>query len=153
MAKVNYSPAEVLARVLTTAGLGSSVSDDGEPSGDWPIYATHEPDLPDECITIYDTEGFGGVRDFITKSVRGLSGFQVRVRAADHDTAYDKAFDVYDYLTKTLENQGVSIGSKYYVIPCCEKFGDILDLGKESPNSQRSVCVFNALITVTERPR
>ena len=146
-----HSAADVLARVLTDAGLGSTVDSTGTPAGSWPVYATHEPDEPDSCVTIYNTDGYGGVRDFITRKVGGMDGFQVRVRAATHTLAHDKIQAIYDYLSETLYNLGISIDSKYYVVHSCELFGNVIDLGKESPNSQRSIVVFNAQVQINDR--
>jgi hypothetical protein len=33
---------------------------------------------------------------------------------------------------------------------CCEKFGDIRDLGKDAPDTRRSVVTFNAQVQVDD---
>lgn len=148
---MNSSPATIIARVLTNAGLGSTVSDDGVPSGDWPVYSSEEPDSPDSAVTVYDTEGTAYCRDFLTGNVVGPTGLQVRVRSAAKAGAWDKAVAVYDYLSKTLYRRGVSIDGRYYVVHACEQFGDITDLGKESPSSHRHLVVFNVQVEINDR--
>ena len=147
----DYSPSDVLAQLLIRVGQASDWLSSGRPEGEWPVSAGMEPDSPDSVITIYDTEGVGGVRDHITGVPDGPLGFQVRVRSTTHRYAWSKASAVYKYLSETLYRQGVSIGDRYYLVHSCDLFGDILSLGKESPNSQRSIVVFNATVNLSDQ--
>lgn len=146
-----HMQADVLAKLLVNASLCSAVDADGVPEGSWPVYARVEPDTPDDVVTIYNTEGFGGVRDFITGAPGGPLGFQLRVRGATSQSAQDKINAIYEYLSETLYRQGVSIGSRYYLVHACERFGDVIDLGSALPDSHRSVYVFNAFVEMKEQ--
>lgn len=146
------STARILAQLLVNAGQVSAVTAAGVPAGDWPVYWTAEPDLPDNAVTIYNTQGSGGSgRDFITKAVESLNGFQVRVRGATEDAANEKAQSLYTYMQKSILRTGVSVGGRYYVVWSCEFFGNILDIGKESPNSRRNIVTFNAQASIKDR--
>jgi hypothetical protein len=147
----DYSPADVLAKLLIDVGLATGRTTSGGDAGAWPVTAGSELDSPDSVITIYDTEGVGGVRDFITGKPDGPEGFQVRVRSSTRRLAWSKAKAIYDYLAETLYRRGVNLEEdRYYLVHSCDLFGNIVDLGKDA-SSRRSIVVFNAVVNITDQ--
>lgn len=146
MAITRYSPSDIVVEMLIQAGQLSRQSATGQTSGSWPGFAGGEPDSPDNTVTIYDTTGSWNIREFVGSKNIGPSGLQIRVRANTHRVAWNKAQELYEYLEQVY-NRGVSIGtspdSDYAVIGSFCQFGDILSIGKESPQSKRSIVTLN----------
>lgn len=145
-----HSPAEILAHLLVRVGQCTTVDDDGQTTGDWPVSANIERREPDACVTVYDTEDSSWLVRDLTGDVTGPEPFQLRVAAATNRIARAKAASIYDYLSRTLDRQFVTVESRYYEVQCCDNFRKILTLGKETPTSKRSVVVFNAAVTIVD---
>jgi len=74
------------------------------------IFEATMPGLPDDCVSVF---AYGGTPPSVDMDVEYPS-IQVRVRAKDHDDAYDKAYAVMNSLHKTCR---VTInGTVYYWI-------------------------------------
>src|SRR5688572_3973753 len=84
-----YSPAEVIRKLLIDLGHGFA-STTASPT-DWSAYVDGEPDVPDSCITVYDTEGRKSGRTMTDGEIQEHHGFQIRIRAARHSSGYRKA--------------------------------------------------------------
>lgn len=136
---LTHSPADIVRRLLIALGLGAD-----PPSSSWPIFAAHEPDLPDNCITVYDTAGVAQGRSMISGELFGTSGFQVRVRAKDHTTGWTKADAIQTDMAKAVYQEVVTISGTRYLVHAIVKIGDVLALGTESPTSKRHVFTINA---------
>ncbi len=149
MAITAYSAADILIELLVQAGTLARVTA-GQPVAEWPGYAAEEPDKPDNCVTLYDTDAGDNYREGISLKVGGPAGIQVRVRGTTHRVAYSKAQEVNDVLAQVVR-RGVSIGTKYYLVTGCTDFGNLIPLGKDSPTSSRSIVVFNLYAGVTDR--
>lgn len=141
---MTHSPAEVVRAVLLEKALGSSP--DLAPLQAWPIYVGGEPGSPDSVITVYGTAGVDHGREIVEGEVTGPYGFQIRLRSNDYPTGRDKIETIWDTLSQSTYRVPVSVGSQDYFVHAIVRFGDILELGKESPNSKRSLFTFNAMI-------
>ena len=66
------------------------------------LFIGQEPDIPDECITIYDRPGFAPENII---EVYDKPGFMVRIRGAkkDYSGAYNNAQDIKEYLHKMAD--------------------------------------------------
>lgn len=115
----------------------------------WPVFASGEPDIPDNCITVYDTTGIKDTRNMYGGLVFYHLGFQVRIRAVDHTSGWLKAEEIQDALAKqVLRRQIVVTDGNTYLVQCIAKIGRILDLGKDMGNSKRTLFTLNALVTM-----
>lgn len=68
-----------IGKILENEGIGTFGTD---------IFASKEPDQPDNCITVYNTGGFPDECLDTGISQNELCNFQVRVRNNDYLTAY-----------------------------------------------------------------
>lgn len=138
------SHTEVLQQLLADLSL-ASVPDDGAA---WPVYVGREPDKPDNCLTLYATEGIDHGRIMKTGETTGPEGFQVRVRATDYRTGRAKADAIKLAFERTVYDTAVSLDSETYFVLAVTRIGDVLELGRDSPTSQRQVFTLNALVYV-----
>lgn len=141
---LTHSPAKILRQLLIDLSLGTLPS----ANGSWPVYATHEPNLPDNCITVYDTVGTDDGRSMITGELWGHDGFLVRVRAADHDTGWLKADAIQTGLAESVYDRTVHVSGSTYLVHAVTRIGDVLTLGTESPTSKRSLFTINATVSL-----
>lgn len=150
------SPAEIVQALLIALSQGSvppvgSVATDSE----WPIYATNEPNAPDNCITIYDTTNQHDGRSMVDGRNWTHYGFQVRVRAVDHPTGYVKAKAIEEALLTQVGIPGIGgvrvtclNGNIDYVVKACVKVHNPINLGKDTPRSKRSLFTINGLLVL-----
>ena len=145
-----HSPGDVL-RWLLVAKLAASnplVS----PLGTWPCYTDMEPSGPDDCLTTYDHDAQDDGR-----AMRGGEGFvhhgiQIRVRSALPTTGRAKAESIRVVLTESVYQELITItlgNTATYLVQCAAKVSGVLRLGAESPTSNRSLHVINALLSLT----
>lgn len=140
-----HSPAEIIRKLLVDLALGAEPS----ATATWPVYDANEPATPDNCITVYDTQGRDYGRMMIDGSLVGPNGFQVRVRAKDHPTGWLKADSIQKALAEIVYQRMVYVESSDYFIHCISTIGDVLSLGKD-PNSNRRLFTINAVVTVRQ---
>lgn len=147
-----HSPAEVIQQLLIDLGLGTSP--EVSPLQAWPVYSTNEPadgqQVSDNVITVYDTTGKGSGRSMHDGQVLGNFGFQIRVRARDHTTGWQKADAIQTTLAESVYQETVGIGSSRYFVHAVVNVGDVLALGTEAPGSRRSVFTINALCPIRQ---
>jgi hypothetical protein len=141
-----HSPADVLRRLFIAVGLGTNPT--ASPLGTWPIYATGEPGSPDEVLTVYDTAGSSDGRSMVDGEMFQHYGFQLRIRAATAKRGYEKAESIRRQMAEVIYNEVVTIDDAVYRIPCIVRIGDVLALGKETPQSKRSLFTINALAPI-----
>jgi hypothetical protein len=143
MGLLEHSASNIVRQLIVDLDLGTD-------SGTWPVKVSHEPDLPDDCITVYDYTG----KD-LGKTMDGERsehpGIQVRTRAADYDEGYAKAEAIAIALDQvSLTNTDhVTIGSASYAVWEVARTGGINFLGKE-PGSERVVFTFTAITTIKQ---
>lgn len=136
-----HSPADVIRHLLVAKGCGTLPSD----GGDWPIYVASEPDGPDNCVTVYDTQGQDDGRSMHTGELWNHNGFQVRVRARDHSSAgWPKADEIQTVMAEEVYQDYVTIGDETYFVHAVTRIGDPIPLGKETPSSKRNLYTINA---------
>ena len=122
------------------------------PSGgnDWPTYIAKEPDTPDNCITIYDTEGRQGPRDMPTGRRQENHGFQIRVRSSDQLTGYAKARTLAVALDESVRLNNVIIDSSTYIVYVVSRSGDVNYLGRDSSQGYRNLFTINAVVALRQ---
>ena len=145
---LSHSPAVIVARLLIALGHGVDPVADS-PNLNWQVYETGEPDKPDNCVTVYDTEGVSHGREMVTGERQEHEGVQVRVRGRTHEVGFLKAHQIAQALDRDVQNLIVSINGTNYLVEAITRQGSVLAIGKESPTSNRRLFTINALIAVT----
>jgi hypothetical protein len=143
---LTHSPADVIRRLLIALGVGT----DPDALGEWPIFASGEPAVPDNCITLYDTAGAGGGRMMVNGELVSFDGIQARVRASTHPVGWKKADEIQTAFAMDVYNETVVLESVTYRVFSISRIGDVLALGKESPTSKRSLFTVNATVAMEQ---
>lgn len=120
-------------------------------SAEWPIFIDQEPDLPDNCITIYGTLGKDDGRTQIDGELQEHHGVQIRVRSTDR-----VGFTIITELAcacDKLVDKGITLpdseGGSHYIVQSVNRTGNgVNSLGKEMSPSRRNLYTFNALVNV-----
>ncbi len=139
-----HSPANVLAQLLVDMGQGTAP----EESDAWPVYTAKEPNLPDNCITCYDTSPREDGRVHTDGERQEHQGVQVRVRARTHPAGYAKIRALATALDQYVYQALVSLDGAEYLLWSVSRTGGILSLGVDSPNTRRVLFTLNAVLTV-----
>jgi hypothetical protein len=140
-----HTPADILRYALIASSGGSLPSVNGV----WPIYISNEPDLPDNCITIYDTAGKFQGRIQVTGEMVEYPGIQIRVRGIDHQTARTRALLIENILDTVFRRTLVTIGLNTYMVEAVTRTSQTIDAGKAVSQSKRHLFTLNAVLTLT----
>jgi hypothetical protein len=141
---LSHSPAYVLRQALVDLGLGTNPPD----NADWPVVARKEPDEPDNVITVYNSAGRDLGRTGPDQRRVELYGIQVRVRAGTPSGGDSKARAIAGALDAVYLRAVVVEGSQYELAHFIRSTG-VLDLGVDSPVTNRSVLVVNGLLSLS----
>lgn len=145
-----HSAADIVRQLLVDMELCVDYVDD---KTSWAAFASGEPDLPDDCVTVYDTEGRQHGRDMVVNLREEHEGFQVRVRSRNHQRGFAKAkeigiaFDqsVSDVQVGLLDEEGDTVS---YLVDAITRTGVVLSIGKDAPNSKRNLFTINAIVSL-----
>lgn len=137
-----HSPAQVLRQLLIDFGFGF----DGTtlPAPAWSCYASSEPDVPDNCITVYDTAGQTFGREQNLGDTLEHYGLQFRVRSSVYDVGFVKTRALSKMLDESVRLNTVNVDDATYLVYSVNRTGPILPLGKDTPASKRNVFTVNA---------
>ena len=145
---MTHSPADVVRWLLVGSPLNLGADPTVLPLGAWPLYESNEPSTPDNCVTLYDTDGKDDGRSMIDGQVLDHYGFQVRIRSVDKSTGRVKADAIRDALMGAIYQNGVVIGAANYWVHCIANIGRALFIGTDSPNTKRSLHTINAVVSL-----
>lgn len=149
---LDHSPADVLAYLLQNVGLGVDPDPAGAQEQIWPIYVDNEPDLPDNCITIYNSVSRQQGRSQLDGEIQEMHGIQVRVRSSVSNQGFAKARAIAVYLDETQYTDIVTIGAAIYCAHSFTRTSGINAIGKDAPTpTKRSILTFNGLFTLTQK--
>lgn len=140
------STAEAIGGLIQLGSVGSDPAS-GDP---WPIYSTNMPDTPDNCMTVFTTEGVRQGRYMITGAYHYRSGFQVLVRSSTYTPGLDKIKEVIEYL-ETVYQEPVTILSDTYTVHSVSITSGPLPLGKSVEDSKRYLFSMNGTLTYQEQ--
>ncbi len=143
---LSHSPADIIRWALIGLSLGSDPSQ----ATAWPIYQDKEPSSPDNCMTLYDTEGHDDGRTMTEGEIQTHYGFQVRIRATSATVGWVKADAVRKAMAESIRNTQVSVGANTYNVQVISHIGNVLRLGDESPTSNRKLLTINAATVITQ---
>lgn len=142
---LQHSPADVVRSLLLELELGFDYADDAT---SWAVFTDGEPDLPDNCITVYGTQG----RDEGSEMVQGERaehhGVQIRIRSKTHTQGYVKARDIASAMDRNSHFINLVLEDIGYLVWKVTRTTDVLPLGKDAPNSKRNLFTINAVVSV-----
>lgn len=147
MPALQDSPTEVVRQLLIQRSQASDP--DVSPLGDWPIYQTDEPDVPDNLLVVQATTGTNDGRDMVDGELNQHYGIQFKIRGTDDRVGGAKAYALRDWLARSVYQASVTItdsnGTRNYVVWCFAKIGQVLELGTDAPSSKRWLYTINAV--------
>lgn len=155
---LNHSPAVIVAQLLVDLGLAVApsyavgqdgiVSYSGQP---WPAFSTSEPDFPDEVVTVYDQLGTNSGRFQFSGALQEFYGLQARIRSLDHDGGWIKADSIRRAWAAApgqpapfVYDRTVTVLGSVYLVSCFSNVKEVMILGKDSPDTKRSLFTVNA---------
>lgn len=144
------SPARVLQKVLIGLGVGSAPT--GVASDVWPVYFGSEPDsgAPDNCITVFNTEGLLGPRRMADGQQHEYEGVQVRVRSRTHEEGWLKANAVAAALDTDVLDSTAAVDATAFHLADASRTSPVVSLGKERTVSARNIFTVNAVLTLLQ---
>lgn len=148
---LDHDPSDILRHLLVDLGLGTMPEDDGL----WPIFDQSEPENPDNCITLFDTEGRTFGRIAVTGQLIEYYGIQIRIRCNRRNDGKAKARALEYALDQSIHLNTVSIAedtgtaTAYYTVWGFHRSTQILPLGTDVPNGKRFLWTINGTLSVT----
>jgi hypothetical protein len=142
-----HSPADIVRMVLIAEGQGTLPT---SPPGAWPIYAHNEPTSPDNCITLYDTDGRQHGRTGPDRERQEHYGVQIRIRARDGESGFVKAHAVAVALDALIDYDSLTIDGTRYIVHSVTRTSGVISLGKEMAQSKRHLYTVNAIVSITK---
>lgn len=143
MNQLQHPPSQIIRAVLIDLALAS----DG---GTWPVYHGREPAAPDNCVTVYTTQGSTISRTMIDGRIVEKRGIQVRIRARDEATGWLKADEIRTTLAQSLYRKVVHVESSSYYVHSADRIGEIMSLGTEAPTTGRNLFTLNFVASIRE---
>jgi hypothetical protein len=110
---------------------------------------------PDNTVTVYDTLGNKHARIMIDGQVVEDPGIQIRVRATDNPTAQTQAEIIKQAIDERATGYNVQIPDlsnvlHNFTVYALNRSGNPIQLGKESPTSNRRIYTINATVTLRQ---
>lgn len=143
---LQHSVGDVVRQLVVDQGWGIDYAGDRT---SWATFEGAEPDFPDDCITVYDTQGVDHGRVGVTGERQESHGFQVRFRSRTKSLGFAKArevavgFDVVYLAT-------VYVDEVAYVVQSVKRNGEPLYIGHEAPNSKRFLHTLNCVVSLRQ---
>jgi hypothetical protein len=148
---MSHAPDQVIRQLLVDLGLAS----DGTLV--WPVFAGQEPDVPDDCITVYDTGITREGRFQIGGEEQTAYNLQIKIRSATQQEGYVKAnsiqttlaSSVHNTVTTVTDDEGVGTATQSYMIYAISlrSFFRV-----PVPYSDRKIWTCNIQATITQSP-
>lgn len=150
MNTLEHSPAQIIRQLL----IDLSLATDGGAS--WPAFYSREPGAPDNCITVYATQGIVHGRSMIDGRIVEKRGIQIRIRSQVENVGWVKADAIRTELAESVYQRTVHITSGAthtdYLVHSLDRIGEILSIGTESPTSSRNLFTLNAVTHIRQLP-
>ena len=140
---LRHSPAKIVRQLLLDQALASA-------SGDWQCFYGREPTAPDNCLSVFESQGVDAGFEMVAGQGLGHEGFQVRVRGKDQDTARTRADAIASEFNAMMQAQYVTVGGQQYAVwPIAAD--SPLHNGVE-PGTNRDVYTINCVAAMDEWP-
>lgn len=144
MTTITHPPSQIIRQLLIDLGVAANGG------ATWPAFYGREPASPDDCITIYVTQGTVQGRVMIDGRIVEKRGLQVRVRAGLEKDGWARTDLVRTTLAQGLYRKVVHVADARYLVHSADKIGDIMYLGSESPASIRTIHTLNFVAAIRE---
>jgi len=144
---IDHSPAYILAWYLIFDLASMTLP---SASSDWPLFVNSLPDkktIGDDAGAIYDTAGTLDGRVINTGEVIEHYGIQVKIRARDYQTGWQKIRNIAASFS-TVQNMVVNIGDDDYRVWNISRTSPIVNLGVDE--RKRFQFTVNFLTTMNE---
>jgi len=136
---LTHAPENIIRYLLIDLGVGTLPS----AAGGWPVFDYQEPDIPDDCITVYGTGRKLRSRSQIDGAVVERYTFQIRVRSANPTDGSVKVRAIAIALDTSVYQDTVVISTSQYLIQAVSRSSGPLSLGK-TRGSKRNLFTINA---------
>lgn len=148
---LEHSPADIIRYLLVAHGIGELPSGTGV-MDDWSIFCDVEPDRPDNCITIYNTQGRKHARMQLSGRVVEHYGIQIRVRSRNPKLGYNMAQQIAAELDENVYQERVTIGTAIYCVHSFDRSGNIVAIPKDfSTPTKRLIHTLNGLTNIKQK--
>lgn len=124
---MNHPLSQIIQRYLITRSLGTAPEDQGS----WPVFFSNRSKSPNDCITIYDTEGITSGRKMKGGEVQEHLGIQVMVRSEDLAEGYRKCHAIILDFDQQVSRTLVPMGSDTYRIQSISRTSAVISAGRE----------------------
>lgn len=148
--RLTHSPADVVAQVLMDLGLANGMGPDGKPEGAWPVTVDTELNLPDDAVTVTNTEGVLNGRIQITGERPEHFGFQIKVRSSRPTTGWNKVNALAVALDQEMSYVTVMVDSSTYMVGAVTRMGGVLAVGRELASTKRFIYTINAIVVINQ---
>jgi len=121
-------------------------------AGTWPVYRANQPDVPDDMIAVFESQGVRQGRHMIGGAYKERAAFQVMVRSNNYDTGDKKAADIAIDLIESLPVIYIlttAVTLNQYRIDSISKASGPIPLGKETTVSKRYLFSINFTMSIT----
>ena len=141
---LTHSPANIVRWLLVNAAQATTPISNGL----WPAFHSSEPNMPDNCITVYNN-GTGLVQGTTNtdNEIQEHYGIQVKVRSSNPETCYSKMQALCNYMDRQVNASSVTVSDDYgtstYVVHALTRVGTIMDLGKDVSEGKRNTMTAN----------
>ncbi len=140
---LDHPPARVLQAILVDSGIITN-----PPDNIWPAYVGFEPDLPDNCVTLFGTDGVDGGRENSGGERQEHHGIQIRIRSSTEEVGFVKARILAVYLDEEILRKNITVDSSNYLVHSIKRTTDVTLIGRDKPEGSRSVHVINLIMMV-----
>lgn len=137
-----HSAAYVLRSALIALGQVTAPSSQTA----WPIFVDNEPNLPDNCVTIYNTLGSDDGRAMVDGELFKHKGLQLRIRCVDEPTGWEKISGIQIVIAESIRNYFLTIDGEPYRINAVTRIQDPIPLGTEQ-TSKRLLFTLNCTLS------
>jgi hypothetical protein len=157
---LDHSPEDVLRCLLIELDCGIlPTSKSPLVNGDWPIYVSSLPNLPDQVITIKGTTGRFDGRSMRSGQKFEFHGVQIMVRGINQNDAQIKANEIKQVIDTEIRNEtvvipldvgtGTGLDDSTYKVQNVSRSSGPIPLGKEQ-DSNRFLFTINAVISLRQ---
>jgi hypothetical protein len=144
-----HEPQDVLRKLLVDLLMG--VHPTTSPVGDWPIYCNKEPNLPDNCLTVFGDQGLDSGRVMQGDRIQ-FPGFQIRARSNTPQAGYVKMSAICVAIDNDATRQNVTMADGTVYRMKWVTRDRVMPLNQNKPNSRNYVHVLNGSMSLVRVP-
>lgn len=146
---LSFSCARIVAQYLVDQELGGYRTNVPRTEPDWVVVVGTNPDKPDSMIAVTDGPVFKDDGRLMSTGTHIVHpGVQIRTRAIDRDTAYQKLTDIRAVL-ETVKRAEVVIDEKTFRLDNVSLNSHVMFIGND-PGTDRPTFVLNTYVTAKE---